>query len=55
MVTAESGSAVDRNKEIIWRSDGNYVVDNFILHDKTKFCSECFKSGPIKDVYHNGY
>ena len=30
MITAESGPAVDMNKEIIWRSDGNYVVDDFI-------------------------
>ncbi|KAH3880426.1 hypothetical protein DPMN_004340 [Dreissena polymorpha] len=29
MVTAESGSAVDRKKEIFWKSDGNYVAKKF--------------------------
>ena len=55
MVTAESGSVVDRNKKIIRRSDGNYMVDNFIKRDETEFCSACFKCGPIEGVYHISY
>ena len=55
MVSAESGSAVVRNKKIIRRTDGNYMVDNFIKHDETEFCSSCFKCGPIEGVYHMSY
>ncbi|KAH3726130.1 hypothetical protein DPMN_051986 [Dreissena polymorpha] len=55
MVTAESGSTVNKNKEVIWRSDGNYMVNNCIEHDETDFCSACFKSGQIQVVYHISY
>ncbi|KAH3870802.1 hypothetical protein DPMN_033992 [Dreissena polymorpha] len=30
MDTAESGSGVDRNKKVIRKSDGNYMVNNFM-------------------------